>query len=45
LVAKQLRAWTDIRNNAAHGDFDKFKRCDVDLMLTGINSFLANYVK
>jgi hypothetical protein len=45
LMAKQLRAWTDIRNNAAHGDFDKFKRCDVDLMLTGINSFLANYVK
>jgi hypothetical protein len=45
LTAKQLRAWADIRNNAAHGDFDKFKRCDVDLMLKGINSFLANHVK
>jgi hypothetical protein len=44
LMAKQLRAWSDIRNNAAHGDFDKFKRCDVDLMLAGINSFLVNYV-
>jgi hypothetical protein len=45
LIAKQLRAWADIRNNAAHGDFDKFKRSDVDLMLKGINSFLSNYVK
>jgi hypothetical protein len=45
LTAKQLRAWADIRNNAAHGDFDKFKRSDVDLMLKGINSFLANHVK
>ena len=45
LIAKQLRAWADIRNNAAHGDFEKFKKDDVDLMIKGINSFLANYVK
>jgi hypothetical protein len=45
LVAKQLRAWADIRNNAAHGDFENFKKSDVDLMLKGINSFLAEYVK
>ncbi|MGA2915879.1 MAG: DUF4145 domain-containing protein [Sedimentisphaerales bacterium] len=44
-VAKQLRAWADIRNHAAHGEFDKFKRNDVDVMLKAINSFLANYVK
>jgi hypothetical protein len=44
LTAKQLRAWADIRNKAAHGEFDKFKKNDVDLMLKGVGSFLANYL-
>ncbi|MEG4456773.1 DUF4145 domain-containing protein [Microcoleus sp. N9_A1] len=44
LTAKQLRAWADIRNSAAHGDFDKFKRSDVDLMIQGINIFLATHM-
>jgi hypothetical protein len=41
LTAKQLRAWTDIRNSAAHGNFDEFNRSQVDLMIQGINNFLA----
>jgi hypothetical protein len=43
LKAKQLRAWADIRNKAAHGDFDQFKRTDVEQMLQGITNFLADY--
>ncbi|OYV06506.1 MAG: DUF4145 domain-containing protein [Verrucomicrobiales bacterium VVV1] len=42
--AKQLRAWADLRNNAAHGEFSQFKQDDVKLMLLGVNSFLADYV-
>lgn len=45
LKAKQLRAWADIRNKAAHGDFEQFNRGDVDQMLKGIGNFLADYLK
>jgi len=45
LKAKQLRSWTDIRNKAAHGDFDAFTKQDVEQMLYGINNFLADYLK
>lgn len=41
LKAKQLRVWAGIRNAAAHGEFDKFTRADVQQMLGGIQSFLA----
>jgi hypothetical protein len=43
--AKQLRAWADIRNLAAHGEFAQFKRSDVEAMITGINCFLADHLK
>jgi len=43
--AKQLQAWADIRNLAAHGEFSQFKRSEVEPMITGINSFLADYLK
>jgi len=43
--AKQLRAWAAIRNHAAHGEFDQFTRDDVELMLSGIKNFLADYLK
>jgi hypothetical protein len=45
LKAKQLRAWADIRNKAAHGEFDQFNRSDVEQMVTGVRNFLADYVK
>lgn len=41
LKAKQLRAWADIRNKAAHGEFAAFDRHDVETMIAGISSFLA----
>lgn len=44
LTAKQLRAWADIRNSAAHGHFDEFNRSQVDLMIQGINNFLATHM-
>jgi hypothetical protein len=44
LKAKQLRAWADIRNKAAHGDFDHFTRSDVEGMIKGIEDFLATYM-
>jgi hypothetical protein len=44
LKAKQLRAWVDIRNAAAHGDFAKFTRNDVETMIGGISNFLADYL-
>jgi hypothetical protein len=44
LKAKQLRAWADIRNAAAHGEFDKFARQDVEQMKSGVESFLADYL-
>lgn len=40
--AKQLRAWADLRNLAAHGEFGQFKRGDVEHMIAGINGFLAD---
>jgi hypothetical protein len=45
LKAKQLRAWADIRNKAAHGEFEQFDRGDVEQMLQGITNFLADYLK
>jgi len=44
LKAKQLRSWADIRNAAAHGEFEKFNRSDVDRMIQGVSDFLATHV-
>ena len=41
---KLLRAWADIRNAAAHGRDDDFTREQVELMLLGVNGFLANHL-
>ncbi|HSW62964.1 MAG TPA: DUF4145 domain-containing protein [Dissulfurispiraceae bacterium] len=43
--AKQLRAWAEIRNHAAHGNFDQFTRKDVEQMILGIKSFLSEHMK
>lgn len=42
--AKELKSWADIRNKAAHGEFDQFTRSDVELMIKGIENFLADYM-
>ena len=43
--AKQLRAWADLRNLPAHGEFSQFKRTDVEGMVSGINTFLADFLR
>jgi hypothetical protein len=43
--AKQLLAWADIRNRAAHGDFDQFQKTEVEAMVKGIGQFLAQYLE
>ena len=41
LVIRQLQGWADIRNHAAHGEFEKFLRHDVEMMLSGVENFLV----
>lgn len=38
---KQMRPWVDIRNAAAHGDFDKFTRQDVEAFMRDLPAVLA----
>jgi hypothetical protein len=42
--ARQLQTWADIRNAAAHGENERFKRDEVEAMINGINNFLADYM-
>lgn len=44
LKAKQLRSWADIRNKAAHGEFDQFTRGDVEQMIHGVSNFLGDHL-
>ncbi len=44
LQAKDLRAWADIRNAAAHGRFTDFDRGQVERMLTGVSAFLIKHM-
>jgi hypothetical protein len=41
LKQKQVTAWADIRNNAAHGHPDKFTRDDVSDMIVKVEAFVA----
>jgi hypothetical protein len=45
LVQKRITAVADIRNNADHGHFDKFKKEDVEDMVKWIRRFAADYLK
>ena len=42
LVQKQITAWADIRNNAAHGKTDQFTRDDVSAMIRDVRRFVAD---
>ena len=44
LKQKQVTAWADIRNNAAHGHVDKFNRNDVDDMIAKVEIFVSEYL-
>jgi hypothetical protein len=42
--AAQLRGWASIRNAAAHGEFTKVTKADVEGMQHGVMSFLGDYL-
>jgi len=37
---KQITAWLDIRNDAAHGNYDGYGQTQVELMVAGIRAFI-----
>ena len=39
---KQVTAWLDIRNNAAHGKYDEYSADQVELMLQGCRNFISS---
>ena len=41
LDQKNVTAWLDLRNKAAHGDYDKYKAPQVGLLISGIRDFLT----
>ena len=43
LTQKKVTALADIRNSAAHGNWDKFEASDVDNMLQWTNDFMQKY--
>lgn len=40
---KQITAWLDLRNNAAHGKYDQYSEMEVKLMISGILNFIQLY--
>jgi hypothetical protein len=44
LIKKQVTAWADLRNNAAHGHYDEYNSDQVKDMLTYVTHFTATYI-
>jgi HEPN domain-containing protein len=42
---KQITAWADMRNKAAHGDWNEYTSEDVKEMFTGVQRFIADYLQ
>ena len=40
LQQKQITAWFGLRNEAAHGNYQAYKKEEVDLMLKGVRQFI-----
>jgi hypothetical protein len=45
LVQKQVTSWANLRNDAAHGHFDKYDNTQVKHMLLFVQKFCADYLK
>ena len=43
LAQKNVTAWADLRNKAAHGQWDQFTRADVEGMLHGVRHFMSDH--
>jgi hypothetical protein len=44
LVQKKVSVWIDVRNSAAHGKFADYNVDDVERMVEGVGSFLADHL-
>ncbi len=44
LRQKQVAVWTEVRDNADHGHFDRVKEGDVADLIKGVRGFLADYL-
>ena len=42
--ADLLKSWAKTRNYAAHGEFNQFTRADVEAMIPGVKTFIADYL-
>ena len=41
---KQITAWADLRNNAAHGNWSEYNAADVKDFLDGVQRFIADFL-
>ena len=41
---KQITAWADLRNKAAHGEWAEYNHADVKEFLTGVDRFISDYM-
>jgi hypothetical protein len=44
LVQKQVTSWADLRNSAAHGEFDKYDDEHVSHMLIGVRKLCTDHL-
>jgi polyhydroxyalkanoate synthesis regulator phasin len=42
---KQITAWLGLRNDAAHGHWDRYTEKEVEAMINGVNNFIADYLR
>ena len=45
LIQKQITSWADLRNNAAHGHYDKYECRQVEMMLLFVQPFCSDHLK
>lgn len=43
LYQKQISAWLDLRNNAAHGKYEQYNEFQVQSMIEGVRNFILQY--
>ncbi|MEI2651840.1 MAG: hypothetical protein V9G12_06755 [Microthrixaceae bacterium] len=43
-MQKQITAWAERRNKAAHGEWSEYKEADVEDMINGVNRLIAEYL-
>ena len=43
-MQKQITAWADKGNDAAHGNWDQYTNGDVEAMIAGVRRFIADYL-